>query len=75
MLLRLLLAFALACAGLRAQPEKVVVLTFDDAAKSHRTVVAPLLRQLGFGATFFITHRCFTPLLGKRYNRSFPHSI
>ena len=40
-----------------AGPEKIVVLTFDDAVKSHRTVVAPLLKQLGFGATFFITHR------------------
>lgn len=37
-------------------PEKVVVLTFDDAVKSHRTFVAPQLRQLGFGATFFVTH-------------------
>lgn len=34
-----------------------MVLTFDDAAKSHRTLVAPLLKELGFGATFFITHR------------------
>ena len=37
--------------------DKIVVLTFDDAVKSHRTVVAPLLKELGFGATFFITHR------------------
>jgi peptidoglycan/xylan/chitin deacetylase (PgdA/CDA1 family) len=36
---------------------KVVVLTFDDAVKSHRTFVAPLLKELGFGATFFVTHR------------------
>lgn len=36
-------------------PPKTVVLTFDDAVKSHRTVVAPLLKQLGFQATFFIT--------------------
>jgi peptidoglycan/xylan/chitin deacetylase (PgdA/CDA1 family) len=34
-----------------------VVLTFDDAVKSHRTLVAPLLKELGFGATFFVTHR------------------
>lgn len=46
-----LLALALAV------PDKVVVLTFDDAVKSHRTVVAPLLKELGFGATFFITQR------------------
>jgi peptidoglycan/xylan/chitin deacetylase (PgdA/CDA1 family) len=38
-------------------PAKLVVLTFDDAVKSHRTFVAPLLRELGFGATFFVTHR------------------
>ena len=36
---------------------KVVVLTFDDAVKSHRTFVAPLLKKYGFGATFFVTHR------------------
>lgn len=35
--------------------EKVVVLTFDDAVKSHLTYVAPLLKEKGFGATFFIT--------------------
>lgn len=34
-----------------------VVLTFDDAVKSHRHFVAPLLRDLGFSATFFVTHR------------------
>jgi len=33
-----------------------VVLTFDDGFKAHRTLVAPLLRDLGFGATFFVTH-------------------
>jgi peptidoglycan/xylan/chitin deacetylase (PgdA/CDA1 family) len=38
-------------------PEKVVVLTFDDAVRSHRTFVGPLLKELGFGATFFVTHR------------------
>src|SRR5207248_4019666 len=38
-------------------PDKLAVLTFDDAVKSHRVMVAPLLRDLGFGATFFITHR------------------
>ena len=37
-------------------PDKTVVLTFDDAVKSQITVVAPLLEQLGFKATFFITH-------------------
>ncbi|MEZ6072623.1 MAG: polysaccharide deacetylase family protein [Pirellulales bacterium] len=37
-------------------PARTVVLTFDDAVKSHVTVVAPLLKELGFGATFFVTH-------------------
>jgi autotransporter-associated beta strand protein len=36
-------------------PEKLVVLTFDDACASHATFVAPLLKKLGFGATFYIT--------------------
>ena len=36
-------------------PDKLVVLTFDDGAKSHLTVAGPLLQELGFGATFFIT--------------------
>lgn len=36
-------------------PDKLVVLTFDDSAKSHYTVARPLLKQYGFGATFFIT--------------------
>ena len=38
-------------------PPKTVVLTFDDAVKTHHTVVAPLLKQLGFRATFFITQK------------------
>jgi peptidoglycan/xylan/chitin deacetylase (PgdA/CDA1 family) len=38
-------------------PDKVVVLTFDDAVKSHRSFVAPMLKELGFGATFFVTHK------------------
>lgn len=37
--------------------DKVIVLTFDDAVKSHRSYVAPLLKELGFGATFFVTYR------------------
>ena len=36
-------------------PDKIVVLTFDDSIKSHHSVVAPLLKRYGFGATFFIT--------------------
>ena len=36
-------------------PDKLVVLTFDDSVASHFTVVRPLLKEFGFGATFFIT--------------------
>jgi peptidoglycan/xylan/chitin deacetylase (PgdA/CDA1 family) len=43
--------------GGKPEPERIVVLTFDDSVKSHRTFVAPLLKELGFGATFFVTHR------------------
>jgi peptidoglycan/xylan/chitin deacetylase (PgdA/CDA1 family) len=32
-------------------------LTFDDAVKTQRTFVAPLLKELGFGASFFVCHR------------------
>jgi peptidoglycan/xylan/chitin deacetylase (PgdA/CDA1 family) len=32
----------------------IVVLGFDDAEISHYTVVAPLLKRFGFGATFFV---------------------
>lgn len=35
-------------------PDKTVVLTFDDAPASHYSHVAPLLKQKGFGATFFV---------------------
>jgi peptidoglycan/xylan/chitin deacetylase (PgdA/CDA1 family) len=35
-------------------PDKLVVLTFDDASVSHATFVAPLLKKYGFGGTFFV---------------------
>ena len=35
-------------------PDKLVVLTFDDAVVSQYKFVAPLLKEHGFGATFFI---------------------
>lgn len=53
---RAFLAAPAALAAPKARPDKVVVLTFDDAVKSHRTFVAPLLRELGLQATFFVTH-------------------
>jgi peptidoglycan/xylan/chitin deacetylase (PgdA/CDA1 family) len=43
-----------ACA-LEPIPDKLVVLTFDDASKSHYTVARPLLLKYRFGATFFVT--------------------
>src|SRR5947207_9870735 len=36
-------------------PDKLVVLTFDDASKSHFTVARPVLKKYGFWATFFVT--------------------
>ena len=36
-------------------PDKTVVLTFDDACLSHATFVAPLLKEYGFGGSFYIT--------------------
>jgi peptidoglycan-N-acetylglucosamine deacetylase len=35
-------------------PDKLVVLSFDDACASQYSFVAPLLKQYGFGATFFV---------------------
>lgn len=32
-------------------PDKLVVLTFDDSAKSHFTVARPILTKYKFGAT------------------------
>ncbi len=45
----------LAAHGVEPIPNRIVVLTFDDSVKSHFTVVRPLLKKYGFGATFFIT--------------------
>lgn len=36
-------------------PPRLVVMTFDDAVRSHLEVAAPVLRKHGFGATFFVT--------------------
>jgi peptidoglycan/xylan/chitin deacetylase (PgdA/CDA1 family) len=56
LLLLLLLGEAVAAPTPREPiPAKVVVLTFDDSVRSHFTIARPLLKQLGFHATFFIT--------------------
>lgn len=39
----------------KAIPDKTVIITFDDAKKDAYTHVAPLFRELGFNATFFVT--------------------
>ncbi len=46
---------AAATAGLLTIPDKLVVLTLDDANKSDIRTVAPILQQFRFGATFFVT--------------------
>jgi len=58
-LLVLLLSFSIIHFGVaqllkQPIPDKLVVLTFDDAPASHYYVVAPLLKEYGFGATFFV---------------------
>lgn len=42
-------------------PDKTVVITFDDAKKDHLSHVAPLLQELGFNATFFVTEMESSP--------------
>jgi len=54
LLLSLLARVGEARARPRPVPDRLVVLTFDDAALTHATYVAPLLRKYGFGATFFV---------------------
>ena len=55
-----LLALSLAAETAAAQilrepvPDRVVVLTFDDAVVSHATHVAPLLKEYGFGGSFYV---------------------
>ena len=39
-------------------PDKLIVLTFDDGNVSDYTFTAPLLRQYGFGATFYVASNC-----------------
>ncbi|MBN3520101.1 polysaccharide deacetylase family protein [Algoriphagus lutimaris] len=35
-------------------PDKLIILTFDDAPASHYSVVAPMLKKYGFEGTFFV---------------------
>src|SRR5215467_6583535 len=51
----LVLPLSAATAALEPVPEKLVVLTFDDSVKSQHSVVRPILKKYGFGATFFVT--------------------
>lgn len=44
-------------------PDKLVVLTFDDGCSTHATYVAPLLKSLGFGGSFYV---CTLPNFEKR---------
>lgn len=53
----IILILLAACRQEKQSADKIIVLTFDDAVKTHLTFVAPLLQELDFGATFFITHR------------------
>jgi len=50
-----LLTMTGAATQLQPIPDKLVVLTFDDSKASHYTIVRPLLKKYGFGATFFIS--------------------
>lgn len=46
-------------------PDKLLVLSFDDAVLSHYTNVAPILKKYGFGATFFVTEFIAPPFSDK----------
>lgn len=65
--LLLLLAPATSALALEPIPDKLVVLTFDDASKSHVTVAAPLLKKHDFGATFFVTEGFDSPTNKRDY--------
>ena len=41
--------------GLLPIPDKLIVLAFDDWSSTWASYVAPLLKNYGFGATFFVT--------------------
>ncbi len=54
-ILATLLVLVPAAPALEPVPDRLVVLTFDDASKSHYTIARPILLQHRFGATFFVT--------------------
>ena len=56
-LLRMATLASASVLGCGRVPRRTAVLTFDDAVRSHRLFVAPYLAELGFPATFFVTHR------------------
>lgn len=62
-----LVALTTTAAGLEPIPDRLVVLTFDDASKSHVQVAAPLLKKHGFGATFFVTEGFDVPTNKRDY--------
>jgi peptidoglycan/xylan/chitin deacetylase (PgdA/CDA1 family) len=64
----LLVAAAAAPApALEPIPDRLVVLTFDDASRSHHDVARPLLLKYKFGATFFVTEGFDFPTNKKDY--------
>lgn len=40
--------------GLRQNPPKTIILSFDDGTPDHYKIVYPLLKQFGYGGVFFI---------------------
>jgi peptidoglycan/xylan/chitin deacetylase (PgdA/CDA1 family) len=48
-------------------PEKLVVITFDDGAKSHYQNVFPILKKLGLKATFFVYPSAVVDKESKKY--------
>jgi peptidoglycan/xylan/chitin deacetylase (PgdA/CDA1 family) len=60
-----------------AVPDRLVALTFDDGPKSQYTFAAPLLKECGFNATFYITEGLRFLVDKERYmtwGRKSPHS-